>query len=421
MSGNVASVRDAQRHTRRLTRVALRPKVRPMRITDWVIDCDTHVTEPGDVWTQRVSAKWGDRVPHLVRDENGVDHWRFGKTERIVPVGHTAVAGWKDPFPAAPRNMDEVPAAAHDARARLDYLDSVGIWACAIYPNIGGFGNESFLGLEDHALMLDCVRAYNDWLIEWCSADARRFIPVMALPFWDVAAAADEVRRCAKLGHRGILFTGEPQAYKLPYLGDRHWDPLWNVAAETGLPVNLHLGSANFTEEFAMERIAAHGVGPTVVRSTTALFFKNAMQLTDLLMSGVLPRHPGVRFVSVESGMGWVPFMLESVDHVFGYSRVDAERPEYAEKPSSYFHRQVSVCAFFEEVAPQRLLDVVGADNVLFETDYPHPVCLYGNVREKIDAAYGALPHDVQRKVLWDNAAALYRVGAPDRPWQGVA
>jgi predicted TIM-barrel fold metal-dependent hydrolase len=78
------------------------------------------------------------------------------------------------------------------------------------------------------------------------------------------------------------------------------------------------------------------------------------------------------------------------------------------------------VCAFFEEIAPQRLIDVIGADNVLFETDYPHPVCLYGNVREKIDAAYGALPRDVQRKVLWDNAATLYGVGAPDRAWPGA-
>ncbi len=221
--------------------------------------------------------------------------------------------------------------------------------------------------------------------------------------------------RCAALGHKGILFTGEPQAFGLPYFGDRHWDPLWSVAAETGLPINLHLGSANFTEEFAMERIAAHGIGPTVVRSTTTLFFKNAMHLTDLLMSGVLPRHPDVRFVSVESGMGWVPFMLESLDHVFGYSQVARERPEYEQLPSAYFHRQVSVCAFFEEIAPQRMLDVVGADNVLFETDYPHPVCLYGNVREKIDAAYGALPRAAQRKVLWENAAALYGVGAPDR------
>jgi predicted TIM-barrel fold metal-dependent hydrolase len=125
-----------------------------------------------------------------------------------------------------------------------------------------------------------------------------------------------------------------------------------------------------------------------------------------------------VRFVSVESGMGWVPFMLESVDHVFSYAQVDAERPEYVEKPSAYFHRQVSVCAFFEEIAPQRLLDVVGADNVLFETDFPHPVCLYGNVREKIDAAYGGLPRDVQRKVLWENACALYGVEPPASPWR---
>jgi predicted TIM-barrel fold metal-dependent hydrolase len=317
--------------------------------------------------------------------------------------------------------MDEIPAAAHDATARLEYMDEIGVWASALYPNIGGFGNESFLSLPSEELKLACVRAYNDWLIDWIEPDPRRFIPIMATPYWDIDATVEEVERAAAMGHQGILFTGEPQELGMPFLGDRHWDPLWAVAADTGLPISFHIGSGDFSKDFAPERIAAHGVGPTVSRSTVSLFLKNAQQVTDLVSSGVLPRFPRTKFVSVESGIGWVPFVLESLDYTFEYSHVRNERPEFELRPSEYFHRQVFACYFYEEHAPNDLLDVIGSENVLFETDYPHPVCLYGNVREKIAAGLERQPDAAARQLLFDNAAALYGVPAPDRPWVAPA
>lgn len=387
-------------------------------VTDWVIDCDTHVTEPPGVWRDRLPARWRDRGPRMVRTEHGYDAWVVGDDATPIPIGMTAVAGWPDHFPSFPKTIDEVPLAAHDAAARVEYMDSVGIWAMAVYPNVGGFGNQAFLGLGDDDLMLACVRAYNDWLVEWCSVDARRFIPIMATPFWDVDATVAEVERCAALGHKGILFSGEPQAIGGPVLGDRHWDPLYRVAAETGLSINLHIGSGDLSGAFERSRVAAHGVGSTLVTSSLDLFLGNAMQVADLLLSGVLPRHPDVRFVSVESGIGWVPFVLESADYCFEYSGMRETTPAFEMRPSEYFHRQVYACSFFESHAPQRDLDVIGAGNVLFETDYPHPVCLYGNVRERIDEAFGALEPAVRSRVLWENAAALYRVDPPDRVWE---
>jgi predicted TIM-barrel fold metal-dependent hydrolase len=389
---------------------------------DWVIDCDTHITEPADVWTSRLPARLRERAPRIVRNDQGFDVWHVGEHVPLVPVGHTAVAGWPDPFPAAPRNMEEVPRAAWDASARLEYMDGVGIWAMALYPNVGGFGNQAFLRLGDMELMNACVRAYNDFLLDWIEPDPRRFIPIMATPFWDVDESVREVERCAERGHRGVLFTGEPQRHGFPLLGDRHWDPLWAAAQDAGLPISLHIGSGQFDEHFSPDRIQTHGIGPTVVRSTVAILMENGHQLVDLLLSGVLPRFPQLRFVSVESGIGWIPFLLEAADHCFGYSGVKRERPEFELLPSEYFHRQVHACYFFEELAPQRLLDAIGLDNVLFETDYPHPVCLYGNVREKIDAGLAGQPPEVRRKLLFDNAAALYRVPAPDRapPGEGA-
>ncbi|MEM7411838.1 MAG: amidohydrolase family protein [Myxococcota bacterium] len=390
-----------------------------MKYDDWFIDADTHITEPGDVWTSRLPAKYRDQAPHMVRTEEGVDVWRFGTAERAIPVGATAIGGWDEPFPSMPKNLDECPPAAYDAKARLAYMDEVGIWAMGLYPNVGGFGSESFLGLQDPDLMIACVQAYNDWLIEWIEPDPRRFIPVMALPFWDVPAAVREIHRAHALGHRAILFTGAPQDFGMPLLGDAHWEPLWKAAQDVDLPISLHIGSGDIADDLNNPaRFATHGIRATTVTQSMALLLHNAIQMMDIAMSGILPRNPQLRVVSVESGIGWIPFVKEALDHGFGYTDVPSEKPEFTRKPSEYLRDQVWACSFFEEFAARHLIEEIGVDRVLFETDYPHPICLYGNVREKIDAAWGDHPDEIRRKVLFENAAALYQVPAPDRSWQ---
>ncbi len=384
---------------------------------DWLIDSDTHITEPPDLWTSRLPRRFHDRAPHVVVDPKlGLEVWKIGAGQSFLPVGHSAVAGWPEPFPAGPRSYAEVPAAARDAKARLAYMDSLGIWACALYPNVGGFGNQDFLKIDDAELRLACVRAYNDFLLEWCEPDRRRFIPILATPYWDVAASVREIERGADLGFQGILFTGEPDKNGFPILADPHWDPLWRAAEETGMPLSFHIGSADFTADFSAPRLAHMGLSAANARAGVCLFIENGKQIVDLLLSGVLPRHPRLRVVSVESGIGWLPFLLEAVDYAFEQSQVQRQRPEFEDRPSAYFRRQVYGCYFFEEIAPQRLLEQIGEDNVLFETDYPHPICLYGNVREKLDAGLAGRSAALRRKLLFENAARLYRVPAPDRP-----
>jgi uncharacterized protein len=313
-------------------------------------------------------------------------------------------------LPSVPRNVDEIPRGAWDAKARLEYMDSQSLWAQVIYPNVGGFGNQAFLTMDDLELRIACVRAYNDWLVEWCSADSRRLIPIAAMPFWDVEAAAAEVERAAAIGHRGVLFSGEPQRFGLPVLGDRHWDPLWSAAQDAGLPISFHIGTGDFSIHFKPERVASHGFTATAARSVVALFLDNAVQVADLLLSGALARYPDLKFVSVESGVGWVPFVLETADYAFVNYRVREERPDLEMLPSEYFLRQVYGCFFFEEVCQPGLLDRIGSENLLFETDYPHPICLYDNVQETVERSMGVLPEDVRHNLVWANAAKLYGV-----------
>jgi predicted TIM-barrel fold metal-dependent hydrolase len=379
-----------------------------------IMDADTHVTEPADLWTSRVPARWKDRVPHVVIDpETGDQVWMIDG-QRGVGVGITAVAGWPDPYPAHPHGYADAHPGSYDARARLAYMDGLGVWAQVLYPNVGGFGNQAFLKMPEAELKLACVRAYNDFLVEWSSADRRRLIPIAATPFWDVGATAAEVERCAALGHRGVLFTGEPHVFGLPPLYDRYWDPLWSAACDADLPISFHIGSSDLGEEFLPERVAAEGVATNSARAGAKLFLANGGHMLDLLFSGVLARYPELRVVSVESGAGWVPFVLQAADYQYERMAVRKERPELALRPSEYFRRQVYACCWFEHVPEAHVVERLGADRILFETDFPHPTSIYGpDVPDTIAQGLGHLPPDAQRRILWSNTAELYRIEAP--------
>jgi uncharacterized protein len=289
-----------------------------------------------------------------------------------------------------------------------------------LYPNVGGFGSEHFLRLGNEQLKLVCVTAYNDFLLEWASADLTRLLPVVATPFWDIDATVREVERCIPLGARGILFTGEPTRFGLPVLGSHHWDPLWEIAQGAGLPVHFHIGSGGDTlEASSPERYAEHGVAATQAYIAVLLFMKNGVQCSDLITSGVLNRYPGLRFVSVESGIGWLPFMLDATDYSWlGAFRPGRERQLDDVLPSDLFRQSVFVTYWFETVAPKHFMDVIPIDNVLFETDFPHTTCLFGNIQETIRAGLGHVDPVTRRKILWDNAARLYRIDDPPARWQ---
>ena len=379
-----------------------------------IIDVDTHVTETPDLWTSRAPARMRDRVPRVETTDDGRLSWVVGGGGSLIASpGLTATAGvgnMRNP----PKTFEEMHPGAYDAQERLKYMDKMGIWAMVMYPNVGGFGAQQFLKLGDPELMLACVQMYNDWQTEWASADARRLLPITSTPFWDVNAAVQEVRRCAALGHKGILFTGEPQSFGQPLLGDPHWNPLWEVAVELDLPISFHIGSGNMEMGLLQTKIAAYGKMAAFTELSVDIFLRNGIQLSDLLMSGVLARYPQIKFVSVESGIGWIPFVLEALDYQFRGNEVAEELPEFDLLPSEYFARNVYACYWFEQTAPRRLIDKVGVDNILFETDFPHPTSLYGDeVHARIKGGLSDCDESVRHKILWDNAQKLYKVTGP--------
>jgi uncharacterized protein len=378
-----------------------------------IIDCDSHVLEPPDLWTSRLP-RWGDQVPHVRRiDATGTDTWFIGG-EPELSVGNVAMAGYPRHFPEGPLTYDDVVEdGAMDSVARLRRLDDFGIYAQVFYPNVGGFGAGSYLRLRDPELRLDCIRAYNDFAVEWASADPKRLLPMMTVPFWDVDASVTEIKRCVEAGHRGMILGSQPEQFGLPMLADPRWDPIWDLAQDLNLPVNFHIGSGD--KGFFPHGYPGSGEHANSAKSATLLFLGNANAIAEVICSGICHRFPRLKFVSVESGVGWIPFLLEALEWQWDNNGVALEHPDYDLRPSEYFARQIYACFWFEKDV--RGGEFVSDSNILYSTDYPHatsmspgPASTALPAREFVEAHYGALDEQSQRRILSENAASLYGV-----------
>jgi predicted TIM-barrel fold metal-dependent hydrolase len=401
-----------------------------------VIDVDTHVSEPEDVWTSRVSVKkWGDKVPHVVPYEElakyntsappamgaprstykpGERVWIFGG-EPAWGVAMVAMTGWTEAFPSHPLNLEDAHAGAHLTGPRLKYMDEQGIYAQVVFPNVGGFGSGRFVQLREPELMYDCVKAYNDFLVEWCSADKNRLIPLAAMPFWDVDLCVQEIHRVAKAGHRGIVWGGHTESYGLPRCPDLHWEPVWHAAEDLGMSINFHIDGSSARFEFWPGYEGRPGTRLT--RHIPTSMLDNMGHITDMILGGVTHRHPNLQIIAVESGVGWIPFVLEMLDWMWHEQRSFLENPDWELTPSEYFKRQCYGCFWAEAYSASAAITAY-PDNCLFETDFPHPVSLtpsgvpgFGaTAREHVAKNFSHLPEDVLRKVLHGNAARIYHL-----------
>jgi predicted TIM-barrel fold metal-dependent hydrolase len=382
-----------------------------------VIDVDAHITEPPDLWTRRAPARFVERVPRVV-EIDGVPMWSFDG----VPIGRVNLAsvirpnGEKVPGPAFfDFGRDEIHAASTDMRARVELLDRQGIYAQVLYPNVAGFGAQRFAEVADLELRRLCVSLYNDAMVEIQEESGGRLLPMALMPWWDVEASIEEVHRSAAAGLRGVNICSDPQLRGAPELWQPEWEPFWEACAEHRQSVNFHIGASEASMSW-------YGTSPwpaldgerKLAIGSAMMYLSNARIIANLIFSGVLERFPEVRVVSVESGIGWIPFFLESLDYQL-YESSPSVVDALSMLPSEYFKRQVYGCFWFEHRMLGPVIDALGASRVLFETDFPHPTCLYPDPLDKVAQSLAAFDDDIARSVLQDNAAQLYRVPLPAR------
>jgi len=377
-----------------------------------IIDADTHLTEPHDLWTSRAPKGWEERVPQ-VRHVDGELMWTIDGQVLGKAVGAAVI------LPDGTKSLgtefmglgiDQVHAGASSIGPRLAVMDALGIRAQIVYPNVVGFGGQRFATVVDPDLKVLCATIFNDAMGEIQEESGNRMFPMALVPWWDIDAAVAEVARAHSIGLRGINTNADPQNDGYPDLADRHWDPLWEACADLGMPVNFHIGaSATSMSWLGTMPWPSLDDERKLALGSLMVMISNFRTIGNLLLSGVLDRHPNLQVASVESGLGWIPFLLEGLDYEIGECAPHIS-DHLALKPSEYFRRQIHACYWFERAHLQGALDALGPDNIMFETDFPHPTCLYPDPVARAVEPLADLDAPTRRKLLSTNAARLYRI-----------
>jgi predicted TIM-barrel fold metal-dependent hydrolase len=371
-----------------------------------IVDCDTHFSEPPDLFSSRAPAKFKDKLP-VMRRVDGFDRWFVGD-KNFGLSGGNVIGRDKNKLLGrlAYPNLDEGTAGAYQVKPRLEAMDEMGVYAQICFQNGGVTQVGSLMALGDDELALTIIRIFNDACAERQEESGQRLFSMPNLPMWDEKATFAEARRCIDMGLKGFVLPDKPERLGKPSYSNPYWDPLWEMCEATGTPLNFHLNSAinpgaMTWEEFDFEQRLA----------VASMMFSvgNAANLGNWLVSGVLDRFPKLKIGLIESGMGWVPFVVEMMEHQIDEMMPNAGK-KLAKRPWEYFRDNFWVTFWYESIGPKQMLETVGVDKVLFETDYPHPTSLYPGVQEHIVDVLGGYDYGVKKKVLETNAVTLYNL-----------
>jgi predicted TIM-barrel fold metal-dependent hydrolase len=281
---------------------------------------------------------------------------------------------------------------------RLRDMDRDGVHAQVIYGHTLGFP------CADPALQAAVMVAYNDWAADFNRAAPERLCVLPILPPHDIGLAAAELRRVAELGHRGAQLSPWDAAEPLY---ERDWDPVWSVAEETGIPISFHIGGGLHSLGNALERGGAHGWMRLAGKAAAAQQLDEVLAWT--IFSGILERHPRLKVVMAESGIGWIPYLIERMEDVYDQYPDQAARSGLRRRPREQFAEQVYV-TFEKDPVGVGLIPAIGPSNVMWASDYPHGESTFPHSRRVIEESLGMLDPISRAKVVSGNAAGLYRM-----------
>ncbi len=381
----------------------------------FVVDADSHWSEPADLFTRLAPANMKDRVPHH-EVIDGQRMWVMDG-ETIGQAAAGAVIGADGKKAKAVESLsvwhvEDAHAGASDPKARIGVLDEFGINAQVIFPSTIGLGGQDLGKTSDHSVREMSISIYNDGMAEIQEQSGNRLLPMPLMPAWDVDLSVAEAKRVARMGARGVNMTSDPQDLGAPDLANPAWDPFWATCAELQLPVHFHIGASITGMTFYGKYFwPSQAEGTKLAIGGSMLFIGNARVVTNLILAGTFDRHPDLKCVSVESGIGWIPFILETLDYEM-FENAPDELAKLKKAPSEYFRSNLYATFWFENNRNRlpELIEAVGEDCILFETDFPHPTCLYPNPLEAVDEKMASLSPQARTKIMGENARQLYRL-----------
>ena len=373
-----------------------------------VIDADAHMHEPQFLWERYVEAKYREQVPKVAfMDGNFMVYEPDGK---LVPNGEIQSA----PTASARRAMEEKYGEAYrqwwSPEIRLKDMDRHG-WDLQVLLPTGNNGNFAYrVALKDVQLGAAMCRAYNNWCRDYCSVDPKRLKFVAVLPGSDVGEMLKEARRAVE--ELGAVSVRNPFLPDGKWLHDPEYDAVWNLACELDFPIACH--GENRQRRFHPFRhlegdrkddvqLALRGLDHAI-----GFPFDNMTTLGQFIFTGVLERFPKLRLGILESNAGWLPFWLGRMDdHSHGRNSVMGRSEKLTLRPSEYFMRQCLISCDSDERALKHVVDELRGENIVWNTDYPHPDAIEpGRALPDFDAQ--PISDEAKRKILWDNAVKLY-------------
>ncbi len=347
-----------------------------------IVDADTHILEPPDIWQTWLPAAFLDKAPRLVKDDEGGDAWLFAGAAGPDPIGLVATPGKPyDQFRWTGVTYDEARKGCYDGAARLGDMDADGVAAALVFAPQRTIGH--FLGDEDDAFVLAGVGACNNFLTEqFCAPDPDRLIGLAQIPSTGIDDAADYVRKAAANGTRGVVISCWPSGGDSISEAD---DPFWAAASEAGLTVAIHINmisrrarqaTRKAIEASASKRkTAVYGgrsarANAKAVGGLAGVFSTVPSTIAQLIFTGTFERFPDLFVLMVETGVGWIAHFLEQMDDRYWRNRSWGEIP-IAEPPSFYWHRNMAA-TFIGDRAGIATRHGVGVENMLWSSDYPH-------------------------------------------------
>ena len=384
-----------------------------------IISADDHVIEPAHVWQDRMPSKHKELAPKIVIAPQGEMTLNDGVWLETPGTGDKMAAWWHFEnkryqikqmvaCPGIPPEevtmegvtYDDIAPGCYDPIARLADMDINHVEASLCFPNYPRFCGQLFSEADDLELGLLCVQAYNDWMIdEWCGSSGGRLIPLCIVPLWDAELAAKEIYRVAEKGCRAVAWSELPAWLGRPGLHGDFWDPFLKACEETQTVICMHIGSGTKTVQTSPE-------APTVV-TANLIVCNSAASMIDWIFSGKFEQFPNLKLLYAESQIGWIPYFIERADDTWRTHQWAQGEKRIPKPPSHYYKRHVYSC-FFKDTVGIDLLDRIGEDNVLFETDYPHQDGTFPNTLAIAEELFGHLEQETIDKIARSNAIKLF-------------
>jgi predicted TIM-barrel fold metal-dependent hydrolase len=361
-----------------------------------VISADSHMMEPADLWVERLDRSYRDRAPKVIKRPDkdgqlfvapGIKPFPVAGAFGIGKSGQELKEHMKKGYEAArPSGWDPV--------ERIKDQDIDGVQAEVLYTSNG----MALFALDDADLQRACFRVYNDWVAEFASHNRRRLHPIALISLEDVGEGVRELERCAKLGLKGAMIWGSAPADR-PYSSEVY-DPFWQAASELAMPLSLHV-------------ITGRERGPAQGFRTLTTYYMNLIHevqrsLSTIIFGGVLQRFPRLRIVSAENDTGWLPHFMYRADHAWEkFGTIGSQT--IPRRPSDYIRGQIWATFQDDPVGPATY-KFFGEDNYMWASDFPHTDSTWPNSLKIIERDFAEVPDPVVSKIVYENAAKLYRI-----------